>query len=320
VSCQSATSCQAVGAFQLFKGGVTTLRSVATLDNDSAASALSCASRTFCVVMDNTGHVAYDKGSGWSKRTSIDNVGMFAVSCVSSRFCVALDGVSRVLSYNGKRWTTPQPIGTPTDPVDATAPGRLSCPVAGFCAALTDHDAAIDRNGTWTTTANADAHVLEAVSCASRSFCIAVDKRGNAIVFNGKTWSTPKAVAPSAAYPVGLDSVSCPTKTFCAAGGSSGAEHAVLATYNGKTWSAPRRIHFTGNLTVSCDTPAFCLALNGLIGLSAYAFDHGKLVGPWATDPNVLNDASPVWATCPTTHFCATLDSDSNVDFAHYSA
>jgi hypothetical protein len=32
---------------------------------------------------------------------------------------------------------------------------------------------------------------LQAVSCASASFCVAIDRKGNALTFNGSTWSAP---------------------------------------------------------------------------------------------------------------------------------
>ena len=58
---------------------------------------------------------------------------------------------------------------------------------------------------------------LQAVSCASASFCVAIDRKGNALTFNGSTWSGPVKADPNGlsmgeggiSWPV----VSCPTST-----------------------------------------------------------------------------------------------------------
>jgi hypothetical protein len=61
-------------------------------------------------------------------------------------------------------------------------------------------------------------------------FCVAVDKAGNAITYNGTSWSTPSAVDPGEAF----NSVSCRSKTFCAAVDDKGG----ALTWDGTAWSS----------------------------------------------------------------------------------
>ena len=73
---------------------------------------------------------------------------------------------------------------------------------------------------------------LRAVSCASTSFCAAVDANGFAVTWDGSTWSTPVAVDPG----VALNGVSCVSSSFCVAvSGSPG----TASFWNGTSWSTP---------------------------------------------------------------------------------
>jgi len=113
---------------------------------------------------------------------------------------------------------------------------------------------------------------LQAVSCASASFCVAIDRMGNAFTFNGGTWSAPVNADPNGltmgeggtSWPV----VSCPISNFCAAvDGASG----NVVTFDGSTWTAPVNIDskaaksVSGSvliflMSVSCSPAAFCVA------------------------------------------------------------
>jgi hypothetical protein len=71
----------------------------------------------------------------------------------------------------------------------------------------------------WSPPADVDgSHTLNSVSCASRSFCVAVDQQGDALTFNGRSWSAPARIAG----PNGeLVSVSCAARAFCVAVGDA---------------------------------------------------------------------------------------------------
>lgn len=92
-----------------------------------------------------------------------------------------------------------------------------------------------------------------AVSCASATFCIAVDSRGNASSWNGSTWTTPAAIAPG----TWLTSVSCPAAGACVAVGFGG----TVVTLSHGAWGAPATIGGGQNLfSVSCPSTSFCVA------------------------------------------------------------
>ena len=60
---------------------------------------------------------------------------------------------------------------------------------------------------------------LLSVSCASASFCVAVDYSGNVLAYHGSSWSSPDSIDVHGNW---LVSVSCPTASFCAAVDDSG--------------------------------------------------------------------------------------------------
>ena len=86
-------------------------------------------------------------------------------------------------------------------------------------------------NGTsWSTPTDADStRTLDAVSCTSSSFCVAVDTSGYATIYNGSSWSTPTDIDSTRS----INAVKCTSSSFCAAVGASG----YVTTYNGTSWS-----------------------------------------------------------------------------------
>jgi RHS repeat-associated protein len=109
----------------------------------------------------------------------------------------------------------------------------------------------------WSSAATADSgHAVDAVSCPASSFCLAVDNDGNAVQWNGSSWSTASSMGDSARP---IESVSCPTTTFCVAVDGDG----NALTWNGSTWSLATGIDGTKVLTsVSCPTTTACVAVD----------------------------------------------------------
>ncbi|MDA8069033.1 MAG: hypothetical protein M0T77_10560 [Actinomycetota bacterium] len=84
-----------------------------------------------------------------------------------------------------------------------------------------------------------------AVSCVSGSFCVSV-AGSDAVSYNGSSWSSTVGIDPSGGS---LESVSCPTQSFCAAADDLG----NVLTYNGSGWSSPTEIDPHGaTVSVSC--------------------------------------------------------------------
>lgn len=55
---------------------------------------------------------------------------------------------------------------------------------------------------------------LYSVSCAATDFCVATDSYGEAVMYNGVSWTASSQAGP-VGYP--LYSLSCPSLTYCAA-------------------------------------------------------------------------------------------------------
>jgi hypothetical protein len=125
--------------------------------------------------------------------------------------------------------------------------------------------AAADQTTGWAGPTQIDPGPLGTISCASGSFCAAVDGSGDLVRFNGSTWTTPTRIG-NGDGPLG--SMSCPTSTFCAAVDGEG----KVVTFNGSTWTTPTQIG-NGNgdfQSVSCPTSTFCAAV-GWVATGSYA-------------------------------------------------
>ncbi|MGD0067574.1 MAG: hypothetical protein ABSB76_29570, partial [Streptosporangiaceae bacterium] len=97
---------------------------------------------------------------------------------------------------------------------------------------------------------------IKSVSCPSKKFCAAIDVDGQALTFNGTTWSAPVTI--DTAY-AALGSVSCSSATFCVAGDVYG----KASYYNGSTWSALQTVAVGQGLgSVSCTSSTFCVAVD----------------------------------------------------------
>ena len=111
-------------------------------------------------------------------------------------------------------------------------------------------------------------YALTDVSCPTSTFCMAVDAGGNAIGYNGTSWSAPVRVDPSG----GLSSVSCPSPTYCLT--VSAAQHG-FASYDGTSWTvlaSPPAGITSDFASVSCSTTQGeygCAAVSGSTGKAA---------------------------------------------------
>ena len=145
-------------------------------------------------------------------------------------------------------------------------------------------------------------NALNAVSCATPTFCVAVDSGGYVHVFSGGTWVSGQQVDPGGNT---LQGVSCPTTTFCVAVDNSG----NAFTDTAGTWSTGSQIDTNSNTSlnaVSCPTTTFCMAVDS----SGTAFTDAA--GTWSTgsqvDTNGNNSLNAV--SCPTSTFCVAVDND----------
>ncbi len=233
ISCATVTMCVAVdqsGNAAMWNGSTWT-SPVSTLadevDNGHLFSGVSCTSNTFCMAVDSHGNAFINNGSTWSAPVIADsNGGLASVSCTSASFCVAVDSSGYETTYTGT-WTAPLKIDS------SGGLTSVSCVNLSFCIAVDSNGYAFKWDGTnwyvWTTSGwvgisnttqlkltpplQIDPNGwLTSVSCPTSSFCAAVDKSGNVIIYSGSSWSTPVAVDPSI-----LSSISCTSSSMCVA-------------------------------------------------------------------------------------------------------
>jgi hypothetical protein len=196
-------------------------------DGTAQLEAVSCASASFCVAVDNNGSAVTWNGTTWSSPQTVDsNSGttsqgtiMNAVSCPSASFCVAVDG-NGAFYFNGSSWSTVHALWNGTEDTGTGPPAGVSCVSASFCVAVGTDGGSYTYNGTsWTTEASVDspdgaATSFTAVSCTTTTFCMGVGQDNNATaIYNGTSWSPFIPVSDVQT----LASVSCPSTTFCVA-------------------------------------------------------------------------------------------------------
>ena len=222
---------------------------------------------------------------------------------------MAVLGSGYAATYDGTRWSQPVRLSTA-----GGQPDSVSCPTAGFCMAVDalDPSAFLFNGSTWRPAPgiNDPARTgMASVSCASPSFCAAVDNGSRAFTFNGTSWSPATAVDPGNQ----LSTVSCPSASFCAA--VDYGPHVV--TFNGTAWSKPSAIDPGSYLqAVSCATASFCVAVDRRG--KAFTFNGSTWSAPVSALPNglTMGEGGISWpvVSCPASDFCAAVDgADGNV-------
>lgn len=180
VSCASARFCAAGGVegYTLTYNGKSWSKPKQPFGETNIIEDLSCVSSRFCLAADSYQPMVYD-GKRWrlthwpSLKATITRV-----SCVSAHFCVGLDADLGWLSiFNGKRW----------GPLVKNAGGRhhhelrdVSCATKKFCVAVGGGYETTYDGKHWSAIHLIDPHYafglgLDAVSCPTISYCLAVD-------------------------------------------------------------------------------------------------------------------------------------------------
>jgi hypothetical protein len=225
VSCGAANSCAAAlsgGAFPIFDGAAWTGSGV--VDSDGTPTSLSCPTSRFCVAVDNAGEVLTYNGS-WSAPRTVDSGGdLSSVSCTSPSFCLAVSADTPGTAYRfaGERWSTVAVLD-PSTPHGGSEPDVLSwisCATPTYCVALDDFGEAFIWSGHgWSNAINDLQDGSDGVSCPVRDFCMIVDGNGVAVALaNGSVGPRRQLDGDT----VGLSSVSCVTAERCLAVGGQG--------------------------------------------------------------------------------------------------
>jgi hypothetical protein len=166
-----------------------------------------------------------------------------------------------------------------------------------FASATPDVAAASQTN--WSAPQNVDAsNLLTSVSCSSSQFCAAGDNGGNALIYNGSSWSAPDQITEG-----GSLYMSCPSSTFCVAVGSGGG----VNMWNGSSWNGPSPIGSSDDLeSVSCTSSQFCVAVDD--SGNADTWNGETWTGPTA----VGSDVAMTSVSCANSAFCVAVDNAGN--------
>ena len=302
-------------------------------DTGTGVQSVSCASASFCAAGDWGGDVVTWNGSTWSKPRLVDPTtastggGIGSMSCPTSTFCVGVDWYGGSITWNGTKWTLDKTFDTN----GAFGLMEVSCRSASFCMAVDGGDALLWNGSTWTSPNPIDGtgDGIESVSCGSSSSCMVVDWDGNALHWNGSSWTTPAISCPDTTTKsagdcstVGsyadprtgvLDSVSCPTASFCAAVDGNG--NALTSHGHQGAWSRPVNIDPIAGIlsSVSCTSATFCMAVdtNGY----ALAWNGTSWSQPtWSVKSPVDRAGGALTSvSCPDASFCAAVDGNGRV-------
>lgn len=269
------------------------------------------------------------KSLSWSAPVKVDppHGHLHSLSCASPSFCVAVDLEGKALTYNGHGWSKPVKIHT--------AGLSVSCPLRTFCSAVDGYGRALTYRGSWSGPVVIDQTDPELesitgqpiyagldVSCASPSFCVAVDNHGRALTYTGGSWSAPRSIATG---PGGAVSVSCASPSFCArmegndaqvySGGGSWGGLVEIST------NTPRSSELGTFDDVSCPSPSFCVAVGHASAGSARG--RGEPGGPAAYNGHswggmaFLDWSGPskgyMAVSCPSRAFCVATDGEGKV-------
>ena len=301
VFCVSASSCNAVGLFELdvsasdpkalaeaWNGHFWRLQHAVAppgATNNTLAAA-SCVSSSFCEAVgsyldsagNNAGLAEQWNGTSWQiqpvPRPASTGRGVSesldSVSCVSATFCMAV-GVgssgANAEMWNGTSWQLQSRPGT------AVSPESVSCAAVDFCMSVNGFgQVQIWGGSSWSAGPSAPGFsFFSGVSCLSGSFCEAAGSGPsgeNAAMRDGISWSAQPTAGPPS---VVMNAISCSDVNSCEEVGSFvdqvASQPVTLAeNWDGSTWALqptpnPATAQMSSLRSVSCTSSSSCTAV-----------------------------------------------------------
>jgi lysophospholipase L1-like esterase len=264
-------------------------------DPDGFIAAISCRSATFCAALDTVGEVTFFNGSTWSAPRMVDPLGNAyqagSIACPTTSFCAMVDSNGRAFTFNGSRWSAATTLSTIW--LDS-----VSCASSKMCVAIDAYGLAYVFNGkSWSAgypTGLIENGYLQAVSCPTSGFCMAVGG-DSAASYSGGKWSEPVVIAPKTAS---LHAVSCISATFCLAGDR---ESSDLVAYFDGTWSKPWSLNTVFyNDAISCLSTYVCVT----VGDQGGVWVTGTSIMPLYLSGVLMNNEESLAADCPSASVC----------------
>jgi hypothetical protein len=216
-----------------------------------------------------------------------------SVSCTAATSCAAVgysynstEMKTLAARWNGTSWSvlaTPNPNGDDPDLFSVSCASATNCLAVGYYTTSGGSDATLAErwNGTnWSIVASptpkgSDSY-LNAVSCASGTYCVAVGSTypatgpGRTLVerWNGSGWAIVASPNPAGVNEAYLSGVRCRSATACTAVGasSSSTDKTLIERWNGASWSLVASPNPTGSVAsylndVACVTATACTAV-----------------------------------------------------------
>lgn len=139
---------------------------------------------------------------------------------------------------------------------------------------------------------------FDSISCLSSTFCAATGIKGQAVTYNGTSWSG--VIFNN----LNLGSVSCGSTSFCLVD-----SYATKVIYNGTSWTG--YVDVNANYTASCLSSTYCIGISG----NAWGiFSNGS----WALQTNsnhqtqIIDTGNLQNISCASVSFCAADDTLGN--------
>ncbi len=208
VSCLTMSACTAVdstNAIFTYNGTQWSTHS-AQSNGSQGLVAISCSLPASCITLADFGNAFVESDGTWSPPIPIapnddhaSGPALDSVSCVVlSAFCVAADSGGHVWTWTNGTWSPVLSIDPPlaacirsagsggsfssTGRCGAGSDMWVSCPTVPYCMAADSLGHEITWDGRrWSLPAKVDQVGFTALSCASTSFCEAIDSRGDAV-------------------------------------------------------------------------------------------------------------------------------------------
>lgn len=290
---------------------------------ESYLSSVSCPTVTFCMAIEDSGGSYVYSGGQWHHGVEIDLSSATAsaarsildvltsVSCTASEFCMAVTESGYSFTYSQGTWSTGAPIAR-----GGAGFSDVSCGSPGSCFAINGPSVYAYSDGVWSSgqvLGGSNTEQLTSISCASATRCVAVGDPtngagapvgGNAFVLTDGSWVEARFWPLETGYQ--MNSVSCPTASFCKATDSQG----QVQTMSGSSWT-------TGNLaadvvSISCPTTGYCVGID--LSGDVHTFVDGNWLPHLPVSPNVdvyLNDVS-----CAAARLCVVVGT-TGVAYVH---
>ncbi len=248
--------------------------------------------------------------NGWSTPQTIDGTSSFnSISCPSTSLCVAVDAAKDILTTTngGASWS----LTSASSVFPYQPPSGVSCSSTVFCAAFDGNaNLATSTNPTggssaWTYSGTPIPGNVSKTSCVSSSLCFMIEA-------GTVGWSTTPATGSSWKYEsLGsntLNSISCPTSTFCAAVDNAGnLVTSTNPTGGASAWSKADIDGTTALKGISCPTSSFCAAVDSTGNLLTSTNPTGGASAWSKTNIDATNTLNSI--SCATSAFCAAVDS-----------